>query len=51
MTRSHRRWHLRAWLVLGPAAIVLLVAAVVSRARAEAALDASGAQRAAEGAP
>lgn len=31
MTRSHRRAHLAAWLILGPLSIILLLAAIASR--------------------
>jgi hypothetical protein len=35
MTRVHRRMHLAAWLVIMPAALGLLIAALVVRAGAE----------------
>lgn len=31
MTRSHRRWHLLAWLVLAPLIVVGLIVALWSR--------------------
>lgn len=33
MNRSHRRWHLAAWLVLTPITLVVLIAALAVRAR------------------
>jgi hypothetical protein len=36
MTRSHRRNHLVAWLVLTPAILGVLIAGLVARAKAEA---------------
>jgi hypothetical protein len=35
MTRSHRRWHLRLWLLLAPLLAAALAAAVLTRPRPE----------------
>lgn len=45
MTRSHRVWHLRTWLVLGPLLLLLLSAALWNRPRptASAAFPGAGA--------
>jgi hypothetical protein len=31
MTRNHRRWHYRLWLILGPLLVAGLIAGVLTR--------------------
>jgi len=50
MTRSHRRSHLAAWVILSPAILGVLIAALAARAQARAQLSHGAPQQGTDGA-